>query len=161
MASQGFVWMFVAAGIERVFTREVWLRLLPLNWAQVHDAQVLAMLQQEGLPTIALLIVVNGIIMAAAQEWFFRGYLLKVWTERLGFWPAQAVVTLLFVLFHWNFVMAPAEALFWLVYRLPGLVATSLPAGYLWKRYGIEAVVWGHVLLNTVASAAVLLYLIF
>ncbi|NLG83699.1 MAG: CPBP family intramembrane metalloprotease [Firmicutes bacterium] len=43
-----------------------------------------------------LLVVINGVIMAAIKESFFRGFLLRLWTQGKRPWVANIVVSILF-----------------------------------------------------------------
>jgi membrane protease YdiL (CAAX protease family) len=155
--------IFVPVGILNIFEQEIWLKLSFFRGApSIPDTGAVTQgLLEEGLMALILLVLVNGIIMAAIQESFFRGFLLRRWAETAPFWAANGAVSLLFWLFHWSFARPPGEAAWALFARAPGILLLSLLAGYLWLRWGLAAAVTGHVLLNFISSLVPLLQYIF
>lgn len=155
--------IFIPLGVINIVEQEIWLKLSffrssPIN---LDDSATIQALLKEGLPALLLLVVVNGIIMAAIQESFFRGFLLRLWAQGKRPWVANIVVSILFLFFHWSFARPPVEAAWALLARAPGIFLLSLLAGFVWFHWGIAAAITGHVLLNFISSLVPLLKYIF
>lgn len=99
-----------------------------------------------------------GVLAAVApssffEELLFRGFILNQLHERVGFWKANALSSLLFVLVHWPNWLWVNGFKGWIVFTSVSIFILSLFLGYLMRlTNSLWPSVFGHTLNNFIAT---------